>query len=166
MRICVLADTHQNVPLALKAVSEMGQVDLVIHLGDCYIDIKEISARTGLPFKAVPGNKDWHSEIPDEAFWEFGGVKMMALHGHQYDLNAHDDRKLNENKYALIAARAIENGADMVLYGHNHRAEQFYVDGVHFFNPGEMTFGTIRCTYGIIEISGDTFKTQIKEIAP
>ncbi len=166
MKICVLADTHLYVPLSVQAINEMDHVDLFIHLGDCYIDAKEIHKQTGLPFKAVRGNKDWNVEVPDVDFWDIEGVKIMATHGHLEDMNPYDPPEVNIKKFNKLARTAKKNGVQLVLYGHNHLADKFYVDDILFFNPGEMIYGARRCTYGILEISDGNFSIKHVEIKP
>ncbi len=164
MRICVLADTHLNVPLGVNAVNEMGEVDLFVHLGDCYVDAVKINEETGVPFKAVPGNKDWHADVPETIFWEVEGVKIMATHGHIVDVCAYDQPDVCQEKFMRMAKVAKDNDAQMILYGHNHKAEKFYLDDILFFNPGELTYGTYRCTYGILEINNGQISAELVEI--
>ncbi len=164
MRICVLADTHMYVSLALKAIKEMGTVDLFIHLGDCYADAEKIHENTGLPFKAVQGNKIWVEGVPETDFFEIEGVKFMATHGHLFDLNVYDSPEYRQENLKEMAAIAKRNGVKVVLYGHDHKADKFYLDDILFFNPGEMTAGSYRCTYGILEISEGEFTLEHVEI--
>lgn len=166
MRICVLADTHHFVPLSMQAINEMNHVDLFLHLGDCYIDAKKIHELTGLPYKAVRGNKDWNAEVPDVDFWDIEGVKIMATHGHLEDVNPYDPPEERRKKFEKLARVAKRKGARLVLYGHNHLAEKFYVDEILFFNPGEMVYGCKRNTYGILEISEGEFSLEHVEVIP
>ncbi len=166
MRICVLADTHLYIPLSIKAINEMNHVDLFIHLGDCYVDAKKIHEQTGLPYKAVRGNKDWRAEAPYVDFFDFEGVKIMAVHGHHELIDRNDPEDLRQEKFEKMARRAKENGAGIVLYGHDHLAVKFFVDEIMFFNPGEMVYGSKYCSYGVLEISNGEFTLEHAEVKP
>ena len=38
-----------------------------------------------------------------------------------------------------------------MLFGHTHKAEEFTMEGIHFFNPGSVGRGIER-TYGVLYI--------------
>ena len=90
----------------------------------------------------------------------------MATHGHIYDLNAYDTPEVKKEKYSQMATRAKNEGAQVVFFGHNHQAEEFYFDDLLFFNPGEITYSSYKCTYGIVEIHNGVISTEIVEIDP
>ena len=166
MRICVLADTHLNIPLSLKAIKEMEQADFFIHLGDCCADAEKIHEETGLPYKAVRGNKDWRARAPYMDLIELEGIKIMAVHGHHELIDRNDPDDLRQEKFEKMARLAKENGAGIVLYGHDHLAEKFYIDEILFFNPGEMVYGAKYCTYGVLEITNREFTLEHAEVKP
>lgn len=121
---------------------------------------------TGLPYKAVRGNKDWNAEVPDVDCWDIEGLKIMATHGHLEDVNPYDPAEERRKKFEKPARAARRNGARLVLYGHDHLAEKITVDGILFFNPGEMVYGCKRSTYGILEISEGEFSLEHVEVIP
>ncbi|MCU0822908.1 MAG: YfcE family phosphodiesterase [Spirochaetes bacterium] len=160
MRIIILADTHNYLPTALKAVKDTENVDLILHLGDNTDDAKRISAETGIPYKAVRGNRDWHSDAPYIAFWEFEGIKIMALHGHLEDISRNEPEEERHKKFKNLAEKAKMKNACIVLYGHDHLAEKFYIDDILFFNPGELVYGAKNSSYGVLEIKDGVFSIE------
>ena len=73
-----------------------------------------------------------------------GGVKIFMTHGHRYGVKAGDE--------ALLAA-AREQGAQIVLYGHTHRAVcRRETDGIWVMNPGSC--GYSDAVAGLIRIDG------------
>lgn len=164
MKIIVLSDTHGNLPPALKAISDIGSIDLILHLGDNVEDAKTISDGTGVQYRAVRGNRDWHSDAPYLAFWELEGIKIMALHGHLEDISRNEPEEERQAKFRKLADKAKRGNAGIVLYGHDHLAEKFYVEGILFFNPGEMVYGAQRFTCGVLEIKDGEFSIEHVEI--
>ena len=166
MKIIIFADTHMYFPPAIKALKDISDVDLIFHLGDYVDDAKKISMETGIPYKAVRGNKDWHADAPDLAFWEYEGVRIMALHGHLEDINRNDSNEDRLDKFRKLADKAKKENARIVLYGHDHLIQKFYVDDILFFNPGEMVYGAKNPSFGDLEIKDGGFSLEHVEVYP
>ena len=70
------------------------------------------------------------------------GVKFFLTHGHRYSVKYTLDALLNAAYFA---------GADMVLFGHTHRA-------MRVVNPGTAGVGA-ACTYACIETENGAIRT-------
>lgn len=144
MRIGVISDTHGVREKALAAVEHMGSVDLLLHAGDHFDDAIFLSNFLAFPVIGVRGNCDFAG--PGEELVDAGGVKILLLHGHQYEVK----RSLQS-----LAYRAQEAGAKVVVFGHTHEPEIEWVDDILLFNPGSTIRPRGLCqhpTYGILTI--------------
>ena len=67
--------------------------------------------------------------------------------------------KLNLNKLKDFAKK---NKADIVLYGHTHKAQNEFIDNILYFNPGSTIFPKDgRASFGVIEITKDSFNSKL-----
>lgn len=145
MRIGVVSDTHGNLARAGKLIREMGELDLLLHAGDYYRDAAALAGMLNLPVRAVVGNCDLGAREPAEECIEVAGWRLFLCHGHRYRV------KLG---YLPLFYRAQEIGADLVVFGHTHRAEEFTRGGIRFLNPGTAGIPDREglVTGGIIEV--------------
>ena len=128
-------------------------IDRVFFLGDGVRDIIKLSDEfPRLPITYVHGNCDdafTTAEERDNAVYEekitCGGVTFLLMHGHKYDV-----------KYSLDEAawRAVEVGADVVLYGHTHRADDSFFDTgdkrIRTINPGAVC--SLERSYALLNV--------------
>jgi putative phosphoesterase len=146
MKILVVSDSHGDRESLLRAVS-LEAPDLILHLGDHYSDCVPVrEAFPGIPLRAVRGNCDRPGGEADWDEFVAEGKRIFMTHGHLYGV-----------KYKLddIVNNAMLRGADILLFGHTHRAMLDEIDGLYVMNPGsvgasEHTFGTIMLTDGAI----------------
>lgn len=90
------------------------QPDAVFHLGDCERDTQRLEKEfPDLPLYRVCGNCDREPVNPEVLQLTLDGVKFFLTHGHRYSVKYALDALLNAAYFA---------GADMVLFGHTHRA--------------------------------------------
>jgi uncharacterized protein len=147
-RIVVMADTHmprcaEHLPPPLKEA--LLSADIVVHLGD-FTDIRlaerlEQCAR----LFAVHGNGDSpeiRARFPSDQRIAVDGHTMALIHGHL------------GGRTALEAARRVHD-ADVVLFGHSHRAYCAREAGRLLFNPGSPTDRRFapHCSFGVLEIA-------------
>ena len=141
MKIIVFSDSHGNSKAISKGL-EMNahNLDMCVFLGDGTDDAEyALSAYPKVARVIVSGNREDHFSAflsvvtpPREAFFEAGGVKFLAMHGH----------RPADVKNGLVGAAkyGAEMGADVVLYGHTHAKNDQLIEvgdrTVRMINPG------------------------------
>lgn len=157
MRIGVMSDTHGELELAREAIRQMGKVDVILHAGDTYEDLENLSKDIDIEMIGVRGNIGSPDKGPGELVLELGNYRIFLVHGHHYDV-----------KHSLMRLyyRAKELDVDVVIYGHTHVALSAIENNVVFFNPGSIGFprGKYKNSYGILDLSGKNVKAEILEI--
>ena len=154
MKLGVLSDSHDNVPMINKAVELFNRegVELVIHAGD-FIAPFAVSAMSNLKCRVVGvfGNNDGErigiakrfeavGDIhPNLANVEIGGRKIAAMH------------------YPELAEPIAKSGEyDIVIYGHTHEIDARQ-EGSLILNPGETGgWTTGRCTVATVDLESLT----------
>ena len=145
MRILVLSDSHGNVENMIRCV-DLAEPGAILHLGDCRHDAEALHRHyPGIPMQCVPGNCDWGAVDAPEVLTEYGGVRILMMHGHTRHVKA-------GAMSAVFAAR--EMGAQILLYGHTHQPLVDFDGTLWVMNPGSVGRGS-PCTYGIISITKD-----------
>ena len=127
MIIGVISDTHRYSWVIENAVNRLDNPDILIHLGDNVQDLREISKYYKGEIINVKGNCDFAVDTPSERIEDISGKRVFMTHGHRYDVKY----DLSRLKY-----RALEVGADIVLFGHTHVSKIVYENGIWFVNPG------------------------------
>ena len=133
----------------MYAAMEDGKPDLVLHLGDMLRDAEELSyAYPQQSIVMVPGNCDGWTTQPLQKLLDIQGKKLLLSHGHIWQVKSGCET-------ALAAAR--QQGADLVLFGHTHRAYCVQEpDGLWVLNPGAA-----RDSYGVVTIDGSGMRCEI-----
>ncbi len=152
MKLLVLADTHGNLPLAVRALDEAGPVDYLIHLGDEVEDSRILEAMVDCPTIGIAGNCDTGSSLPRELRCAFAGVEFLLTHGDTYHVKA---------GLARLHVRARAEQAQVVLYGHTHRAADEEIEGIRFINPGTLHRTSSSWSYAIVSITDGTASARI-----
>ena len=127
MRIGVISDTHGYFNSKVREV--LAGVELILHAGD----IGALRVVTELeriaPVVAVHGNMDrgatWQ-QYPLTRVLRLGDLNLLLVH------------RVSDGLAEI--ARRRGNGAngriDVLVYGHTHRVENAWRDGMLYFNPG------------------------------
>lgn len=154
MRILVASDTHGDFQTLKRVVLSQPTADVIIHLGDGEEQADAIKMM--FPNKMVvnvKGNCDWGSTLPMVEIKNLEGKKIMATHGHLYNV------KMGYLE-AIYAAR--EQQADVLLFGHTHMPFTYYDDGLYIMNPGSChgSYGT----YGILDITKAGIVTNVIKV--
>ena len=152
MRLAVFSDSHGFCASMISAVRAYGP-DMILHLGDYSRDAEElIKEFPSTPVKAVKGNCDFASQYPENELFSVEDKTIFMTHGHKYNVKFTLDSMLNSAHFA---------GADIVLFGHTHKALVLEAAGMRVMNPG--TAGTGRePSWAKLEIPGDgTVKCEI-----
>jgi putative phosphoesterase len=120
--IGLISDTHGMIrPEALRAFRG---VDLILHGGDVGHASVLQALREVAPVHAVAGNVDApDAGLPGALDLEFDGVRLHVSHGHETGSPTPE----------RLAARY---DADVVVYGHTHRALVTHVGDAVVINPG------------------------------
>lgn len=125
MRIGVLSDTHNRLPS--RVLELLDGVDHIVHAGD----IGSLDILTALeavaPVTAVWGNTDGFGirhRVPEVAALDAAGRRIVIVHGHRHGTPT------------APLLRADHPDADIVVYGHTHRAAEDWIEGSLFLNPG------------------------------
>ncbi len=165
MKIIVFSDSHGERENMREVLRRNRHADLVIHLGDGTDDMAEVLLDFPMmPCRMITGNREEYfrprcADAVSEDITNLCGCKIFACHGHRYHV------KLTE---AALVQHAASMGADIILYGHTHRAVVRSLESesagrtVHIMNPGSV--GAAKPTYGVIEITDGKVTAEIKEI--
>ena len=116
MRIAVLSDTHNHLPLHVP--HEIAHADEIWHLGDV-TDESNLDVLRALdrPLHVVRGNCDFQEEWPWVLDLEREGFVLRLIH---------------------IPPLMAPPGTDMVLHGHTHLPRNERIGETRFFNPGSV----------------------------
>lgn len=122
MLVGLIADTHGLVrPEALRA---LGGVDIILHAGDVGGPAVIAALEAVASVRAVAGNTDpTEDALPAAVDCELQGVRIHVSHGHE----------VGSPTPERLAARYI---ADVIVYGHTHRALIRRVGETLVVNPG------------------------------
>ena len=154
MKLIIFSDTHLDTK-RMKYAAEQVSPDIIIHLGDNIDDtskIREVLPET--PFHLIKGNSDAQSAGDTKKVITVDNVKIFMTHGHEYHV---------KEGLSHLIKRAIEQEADLVLFGHTHGAAIVKEQGVTLMNPGQMQYHKERqrASYGIVTINDGDFECEI-----
>ena len=145
MKILVFSDSHRSRAGMLDAIDAHAP-DQVIHLQEDAQELTYVYPR--LPVCMVPGNCDGWTMDPLKKQITLAGKKILLSHGHLWGV---------KRGYEAAVADARATGADILLFGHTHKALcQRLEDGLWMMNPG-----TSRTTFGLILIEDGAIQCSI-----
>ncbi len=136
MRLLVFSDSHGDTKTMARLIRKE-QPDHILHLGDCVRDTLPLR-ELGIPITQVAGNCDPPGAAPEILVPELQGVTFYMTHGHRHGVKTHYQR-------AIYAALCEE--AQVLLFGHTHRAECYMDQGLWILNPGACNASG---SYGLI----------------
>ena len=110
MKLTVFSDCHGNLDNAIQILSQC-QSDRYLFCGDGIRNAELAADLLGKPLLAVLGNCDRGETGEAERLLELDGVRILLTHGHGYSVKA---------SLLPLRRRALELGAQLVLYGHTH----------------------------------------------
>lgn len=129
MKILIISDTHGRRSSIVKVAEKVGEVDMVIHLGDIAGDLDYVEEMFDCEIHMIAGNNDFMCGLPREEELEIEGKKVFITHGHLHKVGFGTD-----DLYEL----AVRNGYDIVLYGHTHVQKVENHNGIYIANPGSL----------------------------
>jgi putative phosphoesterase len=150
IRIGVVADTHcpeflEELPAAL--FERLRGVDLILHAGDVGGEETLERLREIAPVEAVRGDHDpGMTGLPLCREVTAGGRRIGMVHGNRSRLIEEPVTLLGTLSLGTVwpdlglpaALRRRFPQADVVVYGHTHRARADVIDGALVFNPGAV----------------------------
>jgi len=127
LRIAVVSDTHGHLGAVQKVLGAAGPFDMLLHAGDHYQDGLRLGQALGIAVKAVVGNCDLGVAGPEEELLRVWDRRILLTHGHRYRV---------KRTMKLLQYRALQVGADVVIFGHTHLPVKLLDGGTLFLNPG------------------------------
>ena len=142
IRLGVISDSHgARIRTDLfRRLALAEDFDAIVFCGDGLGDMKYLAKELPMEIKCVAGNCDPGSLAPRELVLTYGGVTMLAVHGHLFGSVRYD--------LSPLSLRAEELGAKVALFGHTHRPTAEYFGPVLLINPGALKDGR----YAVVEI--------------
>lgn len=180
----VLSDTHlpyRMAALPAELLEIFAGVDVILHAGDVDRDEFLLPLRGIAPVYAVRGNfhiSDGSSggrNLPYEVLLTLAGRRVVIVHGHRRGIwgfilkipqvvaslfISGADGTLNER--IMHRLKKEYPTADVVVFGHTHRAFVRQFNGMLFFNPGAVaeTLKKPR-TVGVLRFYADKVEAEI-----
>jgi putative phosphoesterase len=154
MRIGILADTHDNLPMVERAVARLNALspDLVLHAGD-YVAPFVIPRLAGLacPCIGVFGNNDGDRALLAAKARESGRVEIQGY----FTARLADGRSialLHGHEPGALDGIAGSGIFDVIVHGHSHRPSITGKGRTLMVNPGEVCgYLTGRGTVAVLE---------------
>ena len=157
-KILIISDNHGFTHQLREVIEREAPIDLFLHLGDGERSKSEYE-RLLPPLTAsiyLKGNNDFMPLKPTACF-ELEGVEIFAAHGHKYAV---------KQGFSVLENEAKKQGANLVCYGHTHRAEVHESDGITYVNPGSFTgfYSPTGSTYAVVKLENGTIvSAEIKK---
>jgi putative phosphoesterase len=169
MKLCILSDSHDNIPYlcaAIEAAKEQG-ADAVLHCGDVVAPSTLGKAqRIGLPIHAIHGNNSGDlyalSQLSGRA------DSLVHYYGQDAAFTLADWRIFLVHYPHYAKAMAVTGDYDLVCCGHSHRTEISHIKNIHgsetlLINPGTIGGVGAKATYVMADLAARTF--DILELA-
>ena len=158
IRAAVFSDTHGNNEPMLAVAREAG-ADVLFHLGDHDRDAVLLrEAFPDTPVYSVCGNCDCVPLAPARLTVPLGTVKVFLTHGHLYHVSPWQADSL------VYAAQ--EQGAQLALFGHTHRAVYEQLGGVTLVNPGTAGRGATLSWALVTVFDNGAISCEIRPLSP
>jgi len=155
MRLGLISDTHGL--LRPEVFEHFDGVDRILHAGDIGPPDILVELEALAPVTAVFGNTDGfdiRARVPEAAVLEIEGLRIRVVHGHQHGSPKPD------------VLRAAYPDADVIVYGHTHRALVDRSEGRLVINPGAA--GPVRFnltpSIALLDLSAGRAEVRILEI--
>lgn len=149
MRIIVMSDSHGSYRAVESIIMRNTDAEWFIHLGDGERELDRFvinHPELAMKLIHVAGNCDSNSLSPSTFVLPLLDHKIFAAHGHMFNVGWSLDG---------IKKAAVENGCDIILFGHTHVRFQHYEDGIYFMNPGSAALprDSQKASFGCIDVS-------------
>ncbi len=143
MRLLIFSDNHKDRESVKKMLEQVKNPDRIFSLGDSEMREQELSE---LGIVGVKGNYPFEPKFPLDLFFDFDGVRIFLTHGHKYSVKLGLSH-LMQKGYSLEA--------DVVCFGHTHRAYLKDIEKCVYMNPGSLSKpkSGSSASYALIEIT-------------
>ncbi|MCX7771924.1 MAG: metallophosphoesterase [Clostridia bacterium] len=151
----IMSDTHGELKEAKRIVDQCSFADAVIHLGDYVRDVKSLERQyPEKEFIWVQGNCDYGFNEPLDKLIDVEGKRVFLTHGHRYDVKSGLGR---------LESRALQEKADVILFGHTHIPFLKKGPGLCMLNPGSLgqPRGFSGSTFALLEIGNGLVEARI-----
>jgi putative phosphoesterase len=156
MKIIILSDTHRYAYIFDKLKNIIKDADVLIHLGDNVQDVEVLTDGFEGQVFNVRGNCDYNTRVSSEKIIELEEKIIFITHGHNYGV---------KNSLLNLKTKALEIGANIVLYGHTHISEIVYDEGIWIVNPGSPSLSRDGYnSYAVITIENGKICPSIKSL--
>ena len=131
-KILLLSDNHRKLDYVEKVLRLHPDISMCIHLGDSEGE-GEVQALLpkGCESYFLQGNNDFFSYLPKDVEVRIGKERCFLTHGHLYGVNFGLER---------LSEEARDRNCSMAFFGHTHKPCNKVVNGVHWINPGSISF--------------------------
>lgn len=127
----VFSDSHGTNERMLEIIAQQkDSIEGLFFLGDIESGEDRLRASIQGPTYIVKGNCDWYSQAPAFQVLKLHGHTIAMTHGHRQHVNGGVD---------LLKYWAMEQGADIVLYGHTHVPFLEQSSTMTVLNPGSIS---------------------------
>ena len=158
MKIIVFADSHTDIK-TMDTVVKKEKPNRIIHLGDHVTDgVMLQEMYKDIPIEMVAGNTDITDEYPFEKTLELCDIHIFITHGDKYNVHL---------GFSRIFYKGESVNADIILFGHTHKAYLENQNGIVLMNPGRIgrvSRNFIEASYGVIIIDNGEFSCKIQKL--
>ena len=152
MKLLVFSDSHGELSHMCEAI-DREHPDYVFHLGDHDRDAEDLGRLyPALPIVSVRGNCDYASDTPLVKLVPLGGFRFFLCHGHTYGV---------KGSLLRVSYAALEQKADVLLFGHTHEPWLEQYGDLLQLNPGSCGYG-YRPSFGRILIEQGKISASIE----
>lgn len=131
MRILVISDSHGKNDDVKQVLEQAGEIDMFIHLGDIERGPEYIKGLAKCETHMVAGNNDYDIALPDTDSFMIADKKVFITHGHRFYVGSGVEK---------LRQYALDNGYDIVMYGHTHVPFLDIGKDVTVLNPGSLSY--------------------------
>lgn len=145
-RVALISDIHRH--LEERVLERLAGVDYIVCAGDTEDPRLLAELELIAPLTAVRGNCDWGpwaDQLPKEALLQVEELHLLVIHNINYLSFKPDPHKIQ-----------------LVVFGHTHRFQQYFQDGVYYLNPGSVSEprGGQAKQLVILQVEGSHFQLE------
>lgn len=152
MKIGIVSDIYMMIKNMEKIILYLKECDLIIYVGDNFIDLRYIYSMINVGIIVVKGNCDF-DVVEEEVVFEVVNKIIFLCYGDKYGV-----------KYGInmLEKKVIEVDVDIVIFGYIYILFREIKDGVFYINFGSILFlrGVLYKSFVIMNIEEDDIKIE------